>query len=94
MDSGLQSLALIAQVHQIAVDVAQLLHQFGSVGQPCQVIDILCAVKSIGFKAKSTQVPLSQLIDNTLPAIACAQNGTIFILAKVDSSVGKLPLIL
>ena len=83
MDSGLQVLALIAQLHQVAVDTNQLQHQFGQQEVPCDTDDLLRAAKSIGFKAKLSQSSASQLSNNILPAIGCAQDGTYFLLAKV-----------
>jgi len=91
MDSGLQVLALIAQLHQIAVDTNQLQHQFGQQDEPCSTDDLQRAAKSIGFKAKLSQSTAPQLSNNTLPAIGCAKDGTFFLLAKVTEQKATEP---
>lgn len=83
MDSGLQVLALIAQLHQIAVDSSQLQHQFGQQDSPCSTDELLRAAKSVGFKAKLSESNSTQLSNQILPAIGCSHGGTFFLLAKV-----------
>lgn len=89
MDSGLQALVLIAQLHQIAVDVGQLQYQFGQTGQSCDIDDILRAAKSIGFKARPFQSSISRLNNQVLPAIAKTVDGQFFILAKMEEAPSR-----
>lgn len=91
MDSGLASLALIAQLHQIAVDPLQLQHQFSDNGSPCTVQDLLRAAARLGFKARSVSLGLPELNSKTLPAVARAADGSFFVLARVASKEGEEP---
>ena len=86
MDSGLESLALVARLHQIAVDVGQLRHQFSQPNQPFTSDDLLLAAKSLGFKAKLSSSTASQLNNNILPAIGQTQDGQFFILARIEEA--------
>ena len=86
MDSGLESLALVARLHQIAVDVGQLRHQFSQPNQPFTSDDLLLAAKSLGFKAKLSSSTVSQLNNNILPAIGQTQDGQFFILARIEDA--------
>jgi subfamily B ATP-binding cassette protein HlyB/CyaB len=90
MDSGLQCLALVAQLQRLAVDPGQLQHKFGLQDDVCSVEDILGAAKSIGFKAKSVHGHESELSARTLPAIAQAKDGSFFVIARL-SEPGKKP---
>jgi subfamily B ATP-binding cassette protein HlyB/CyaB len=84
MDSGLQSLALIARLHHIAVDPAQLQHQFGQHDQTCSIDDLLRASASLGFRSSRTKIVLSQLNAQNLPAICTTKDGEFFVLARVS----------
>lgn len=85
-DSGLQSLVLIAQLHQVAVDAPQIKHQFGRDGAAFSTDDILRAAKSLGFKTKTCQSQLQRLAGATLPAIAQANSGEFFVIARVTAA--------
>ncbi|MGS2723797.1 type I secretion system permease/ATPase [Porticoccus sp. GXU_MW_L64] len=87
-DSGLYSLALIAQLHQIAVDSPQLKHQFGRDDLPFARDDILRAAKSLGFKAKAVQSDPSRLNPKILPAIGQTTDGRFFVIARVTEQEG------
>ena len=76
MDSGLQCLALVAQLQQLAVDPAQLKHKFGLHNEACSIDHILGAAKCIGFKAKSVYCGERDLNARALPAIAQAKDGS------------------
>ncbi len=84
MDSGLLSLGLVAQLQNIAVDPGQLQHQFGPEEGACSTEDILRAAKSLGFKVNSTCCKPCDLNPGILPAIARAQNGTFFVIARIS----------
>jgi subfamily B ATP-binding cassette protein HlyB/CyaB len=88
MDSGLQSLALIAQLNHIAVDVGQLHHEFSVEGKPVSVDDLLRAAKTLGLKAARTQSSPSQLNAYTLPAIGLAKDGSYFVIARIAREEG------
>jgi ATP-binding cassette, subfamily B, bacterial HlyB/CyaB len=83
IDSGLQSLALVARVHQLAVDSGQLQHRFGQSDLSCSPDDIVRAARSLGFKARKTRCSSERLDGRVLPAIALAKDGTFFVLAGV-----------
>jgi subfamily B ATP-binding cassette protein HlyB/CyaB len=85
MDSGLHSLALVAQLHQIAVDPAQLRHQFGQGGHSATQ-DVLRAALSLGFRASNIQITLDQLNAGVLPAIAVTNDGEYFVIARLSRS--------
>ncbi len=82
-DSGLYSLVIIAQLHQIAVDAPQIKHQFGRDDDAFSIDDILRAAKSLGFKAKTCQSRPQSLASATLPAIAQSVDGDFFVIARV-----------
>ena len=85
MDTGAVCLAIVAQINQIAVDVAQILHQFGDSNNPLSEDAILRAAKSIGFRAKSTNLNSDQLEAMVLPIIALGENNKYFVIAKKTS---------
>jgi subfamily B ATP-binding cassette protein HlyB/CyaB len=83
MDSGLKSLALVAQLHQIAVDVAQLQHHFAGGDQATTADDVLRAAKSLGLRARRSRAASRQVNPRTLPAIACTAQGEFFVIARM-----------
>jgi subfamily B ATP-binding cassette protein HlyB/CyaB len=85
IDSGLQSLALLARIHQISIDVAQLQHRFGRDDQPCSSGQLLRAARSLGLRARSYGRPISKVDSRVLPAIALDRNGDYFIVARLIS---------
>jgi len=84
IDSGLQSLALVAQVHQVAVDSARLQHRFGQSDQACSVDDIVRAARTLGFRARKTRCRGELLDPRVLPSVAMASDGSFFVLAGVS----------
>jgi subfamily B ATP-binding cassette protein HlyB/CyaB len=84
MDSGLMSLLVIAGLHGIAADAAQLRHEFGSDTFDTQAI--LLAAKQLGLTAKHASPAPGRLAFTPLPAIAISRDGRFFVLAKVDST--------
>ncbi len=82
MDSGLLSLAMIAQLHQLAVDPGQLQHQFGHEGEACSIDELLRAARRLGFKAKSVALVEGDIESKILPLLASSKEGEYFILAR------------
>lgn len=87
VDSGLVCLAVMAQVHGIAVDEAGLKHEFGP-----NVFDaptLLLAAQKLGMSAKCVAQPVSRLDKTPLPAIACAKDGSFFIVGRYQPPEGE-----
>ncbi len=85
-DAGLLSLMMIAAFHGMAVDEAQLRHEFGHARFNTQTL--LLAARFLGLSAKSVQQPANRLDKAPLPAIAVDRVGQYFILAKYQSVTG------
>ncbi len=85
-DTALLSLMMIAAFHGMAVDEAQLRHEFGHARFNTQTL--LLAARFLGLSAKSIQQPASRLDNAPLPAIAVDRAGQYFILAKYQSVTG------
>ncbi|MEH6570017.1 MAG: type I secretion system permease/ATPase [Halioglobus sp.] len=83
MDSGLMSLALVAQLHQLAVNPGQLQHQFAPDYGSCTSDDILRAARSLDCKAKKLSLNAGELSQRTLPAIALAKPSGYFVLVRI-----------
>lgn len=90
MDSGFKSLTIIAQIHQVAVDVGQLAHQFGCHGEPTSVDTLLLAAKATGFKAKLVKLSDKTIKNSVLPAIVCSGDGSYFVLARTSEENGQV----
>jgi subfamily B ATP-binding cassette protein HlyB/CyaB len=73
----------MARLHGIAVDLAQLQHQYGREKFTTQTI--LLAAKKLGLTAKRVQQDPQRLDRAPLPAIAVDQSSNYFLVAKVDS---------
>ncbi len=84
VDSGSYCLAVVAQVHQVAVDSKQIIHDFSRDNQPLNDVELQRAAKSIGFKSKVISCSLSELDNSVLPAIAKDKQGNYFVLAKIQ----------
>jgi subfamily B ATP-binding cassette protein HlyB/CyaB len=89
MDSGLDSLLVIAGLHGIAVDEAKLRHEYGS--EAFTVEKLLLAAKSLGMKARLVNQLPERLDRAPLPAIALDKNGGFFILARYDAGTAASP---
>jgi subfamily B ATP-binding cassette protein HlyB/CyaB len=83
VDSGLQCLILIAMLHGIATDEADLRHEFGH--EAFTNTQILLAAKRLGLTAKAASVELARLDRATLPAVAINQDGSYVVLAKLET---------
>lgn len=82
MNSGLACLLMMASLHGIAADAAQLLHRFGR--EQFSVQTILLAAKSLGLKARMVEQAIARLNRAPLPAIGLDQEGMFFLVGKVD----------
>ncbi len=89
MDSGLQSLVIVAQLQRVAVDGAQLQHRFGGASEPWSVARIIRAARSLGFKARRATLPAAELDARVLPAIAVGRDGGFFVLARRSGGNGS-----
>ncbi|MBQ4855818.1 type I secretion system permease/ATPase [Rhodanobacter sp. B2A1Ga4] len=85
-DQPLQGLVLLAQFHGIAADAAQLRHDAGRGNQPFDETALLLAAKRLGLKAKVVRQPAERLDRVALPALALMNDGTAFVVAKVDDA--------
>jgi subfamily B ATP-binding cassette protein HlyB/CyaB len=92
MDTGLQSLLIIAGFHGIVADEAKLLHEFGHINFNTNTI--LLAAKQLGMSAKIVRQPAERLERAPLPAIAIDQEGNYFIAGKYDAGGEAGPRIL
>ncbi|KRD40131.1 peptidase C39 [Lysobacter sp. Root916] len=81
-DLALLGLAMLAQFHGIAADPAQLTHQFGRGGEPFDDASLLLAAKQLGLKARITRTSSERVAMAALPALALAQDGRHFVVAK------------
>lgn len=85
-DTGLVCLVIIARYHNLAVDQNQLRHEFAIGSGEFSVTTILLAAKKLGLFAREHR-PTSQRLNHTpLPAIACSNDGSFFILARIDQT--------
>lgn len=84
VDTGLVCLVLLARFHQVAVEPAQLAHEFGQAGVAFGAQEILLASKRLGLKARAVQSSIDRLDKIPLPAIAADLDGGFFIIAKAE----------
>ena len=97
--SGLDALVLLLRFHEIAVDPAQIRHQFGNA--PFGVPEILRCARQFGLKARAVSTKWDRLAKTTLPALAQCRDGSFVILGKVvddkaliqDPRVGRPELV-
>ncbi len=82
-DLGLEGFILLAQFHGVAVDGAQLTHQFGREGEPFDETSLLLAAKHLGLKARFVSQPVARLGKVALPALAMPNDGRAFIVARL-----------
>jgi subfamily B ATP-binding cassette protein HlyB/CyaB len=92
-DTGLQSLALLLRFHGVAVDTAQIGHQFA--GAPIRIPEMLRCAKTLKLKARLVMADWAQLKKIPLPAIVELQNNGFGILGKLsgDSALIHAPAI-
>ncbi|CAH0442338.1 type I secretion system permease/ATPase [Ralstonia pseudosolanacearum] len=92
IDTALACILMMARLHGIAAEEAQLRHEFGHRAFETQTA--LLAAKHLGLSAKVVRQPAERLHRAPLPAIAIDQSGQHFILAKYDASDADEPKLL
>lgn len=83
MDSGLQSLVLMAGLHGISADIPKLRHEFGI--ESFTVEKILRAAQFLGMTAKAVTQDPARLDRVPLPVLAQDKQGNFFVVAKIDT---------
>ncbi|MGX9729771.1 type I secretion system permease/ATPase [Janthinobacterium aestuarii] len=91
-DTGLLSLLLMASLHGIAADGAQLKHAFGQAVFTRQTV--LLAARQLGLTAKLVRQAPERLAQAPLPAIAIDTDGRFFILGKVETDADGVSKVL
>lgn len=86
LDSGLACLLMMARLHGVAADGAQLRHEYSGDGAAFGKTEILLAAKSLGLHAKSMRAAPERLERTPLPALALAKDGRFFILARLEEA--------
>ena len=87
LDSGLACFRMLASLHEISADEAQLRHSFGA--QPFDTHTIRLAAKALGMTAKAVRQDPKRLDRAPLPAIAQDQEGRYFIVGKYDPGTAQ-----
>jgi ATP-binding cassette, subfamily B, bacterial HlyB/CyaB len=83
-DTGLACLIIIARLHGIAVDPAQILHEFGEPGRTFDTELIRHAANKLGLKTKLVNAELARASYLPLPALVVDINGSMYVLARVN----------
>lgn len=86
LSTGLQSLCIVAAVHQITADAIQLTQALGLDGVQVGPNEILLAAKEIGLSAKARAVAWERLPKLTLPAILELEDSEYAVLLRVDKA--------
>lgn len=84
IDTGLQCLMMMAKLHGIAADAAQLQHIFGR--EVFSEETVRLAAKHVGMTAKCVRQDPARLDRAPLPAIGQDCSGKFFIVGKVDAN--------
>ena len=82
-DPGLAALVLIARLHGVAADAAQLRHQAGLAEDRFPEGELLRAARSLKFKSRIVEFDRQTLADLPLPALLFDNDGNHFVLAKL-----------
>ena len=92
-DTGLIGLVLLARFHGIAVEPAQLKHQFGHAGQSFAVADVLRAARALGLKAREVASSQARLTTTPAPSLAVMQDGSFVVVgaAAEDKVLIQVP---
>src|SRR5579871_6632004 len=84
-DPGLTSLVVIARLHGIAADAAQLRHQAACASRFSST-DLLIAAKSLGLKARLVAARLDRLNHLPLPALFLDTEDRHFVVVRAQGS--------
>ncbi|MEW6454446.1 MAG: type I secretion system permease/ATPase [Pseudomonadota bacterium] len=98
-ETSVDSLVLLLRFHEVAIDPAQIRHQFGS--SSFGVTEILLCAKELKLKARSLSTNWSRLPKTPLPALAECRDGSFVVLGKAlddkallqDPRVGRPQLV-
>jgi ATP-binding cassette, subfamily B, bacterial HlyB/CyaB len=98
-DLNIDALALLLRFHEMAVDPAQIRHQFG--GASFGTAEMLRCAKQFKLKARATRTDWTRLARTPLPALIECHDGSFVILGKVvddkaliqDPKVGRPQLV-
>lgn len=94
LPSGLACLVMLARLHGIAADQAQLLHEFGEDGMSFPTSSILHAARKLGLSAQRKRAKPDRLDKLAIPAICCAVDGSYFVLGRVEKNNGQTRLLM
>jgi subfamily B ATP-binding cassette protein HlyB/CyaB len=83
-DPGLTALVLIARIHGIAADAAQIRHQAGVTTSRFGPEDLLRAAATIGLRGRIVRFSPNRVAHLPLPAVVFDTQGEHFVLAKVS----------
>jgi subfamily B ATP-binding cassette protein HlyB/CyaB len=83
-DTGLICLLILARLHDLPADGAQLRHQFAQSGQSLSDTDLLRAAKHLGLKAGLVKTTWDKLPGTPLPAVAKRVDGRYLVVAKLE----------
>jgi len=91
-DSGLHCLLMVALLHGVTADEAELRHEFGQ--ERFTSATLLRAGKHLGLAAKAVFVEPTRLDRAALPAIAIDVDGSFFVLGKLEISESSIKRVL
>jgi subfamily B ATP-binding cassette protein HlyB/CyaB len=84
-DSGLACLVLVARLHALPAEAAQIRHQFCEAGRPIDSVDLIRAARWLGLEARAIASDWSRLRRTPLPAIARQRDGRYVVIARVSA---------
>src|SRR5262245_19618555 len=80
-ETSVNSLVLLLRFHEIAIDPAQIRHQFGK--DSFGVTEILLCAKELKLKARTLLTDWSWLSKTPFPALAECRDGSFVVLGRV-----------
>ncbi|GGA48631.1 type I secretion system permease/ATPase [Dyella nitratireducens] len=83
-DTGLACLVIIARLHGIALDPAQIRHEFAEPGRLFDADLIRLAAEKFGLKAKLVHAELGRIGHLAFPALAIDNDGVMYVIARVN----------
>ena len=84
IDTGLESLCLLASILGERLDPARIRHEHLSIGAPATGDDLLRIARSEGFKSRRGRSSAKRLGRLPLPAIGVDREGAFFVIARSD----------
>ena len=90
VDAALACLLVIARFHGIAADAAQIQHAAARGNLPFDSDALILSARTLGLKARATNLRVSRLDRTPLPAIILDRDGSHFVLARWDGSSGLI----